>query len=241
MPVHGRYTRILLDEFDFSGVNNTAEVSISSDSVDVTPFQATAKEYVVMGADGSIVHNGYYVGSTSSDLETALQSRMSTSTSTAAVLLGTSAASYPAYIVPSTGTKEMKLNGSTGAVVTLNGSYHSGSGIRRGIVLYRGTLSSTGAQTFVDMGSAGSNGGYVHVFVQTITGTASSAAIKFQSATSSGGTYADEATVTFSAVGAHSGTMSGTVDRYMKINCSSLGGATSFLVVAVACVNGVTM
>lgn len=241
MPVHGRYTRILLDEFDFSGDNNTAEVTISSETIDVTTFQATAKQYVTLTAEGTITHQGYYTGSDAGYMEAELNDRMATSSSIAGVLFGTNAASYPAYILPNTGTKDMTINGSTGAVITLNGGYHSGSGIQRGIVLYSGTVSATGAQTYVDMLSAGSAGGYVYLFVQDITGSASNAAVKFQSATSSGGTYADEATVTFSAVGASSGVVTGTVDRYMKINASSLGGATDFTIVAVACVSGVTM
>lgn len=240
MAVHGRYTRILLDEFDFSGVNNTAEVAVSSESIDVTTFQATGKEFVTVGAEGMITHNGYYTGSGASDLETALQARMGTSTSVAAVLLGTNATSYPAYVLPNTGTKDMTINGSTGAVVTLNGGYHSGDGIKRGIVIFRGTISATGNQTSVDFASAGSNGGYVYVFVQTITGTATSASVKVQSS-SDNSTFADEATLTFSAVGVQSGTMTGTVNRYIRLNTASLGGATSFVVVAVACVSGVTM
>lgn len=241
MAVHGRYTRILLDEFDFSGVNNTAEVSVSSDSADVTTFQASAKEYVTLSAEGTITHQGYYTSAEDGYMEAELQRRMATTTSIAAALFGTSADSYPAYVLTDTGTKDMTLNGSTGSVITLNGGYHGGSGIKRGIVLYSGTVSATGASTYVDMGSAGSNGGYVYLFVQTITGTASSATVKFQSASSSGGSYADEATITFSAVGASAGAMTGTVERYMKINTTSLGGATSFDIVAVACVNGVTM
>lgn len=241
MAVHGRHTRILLDEFDFSGDNNTAEISIASESLDVTAFQDAAKEYLVVNAEGSISHNGYYAGSGASAMETALQARMATSTSTVAVLIGTDATSYPAFVLPTTGTKDMTINGSTGAVVTLNGSYHSGSGIKRGIVIHRATVSATGFTTAVDFGSAGSTGGVVYLFVQSITGTATNATIIFQSASTAGGAYSTESTVTFSAVGAFSGTMTGTVDRWMRLNVSSLGGATNFTIVAVACINGVSM
>lgn len=240
MAVHGRYTRILLDEFDFSGVNNTAEIAVASESIDATTFQATGKEFVTVGAEGAITHNGYYTGSLATDLETALQARMATSTSVAAVLLGTNATSYPAYVLPGTGTKDLTINGSTGAVVTLNGGYHSGSGIKRGIVVFRGTISATGNQTSVDLASAGSSGGFAYVFVQTITGTATNASVKIQSSADNT-TFADEVTLTFSAVGAQSGVMTGTVNRYVRLNTAGLGGATSFVLVAVACVSGVTM
>ena len=78
------------------------------------------------------------------------------------------------------------------------------------------------------------------MFVTTITGSATNAAIKVQSAATEGGSYADEGTFTFSAIGAYAVTLSGTVDRWVRINTTDLGGATSFVVNAIVCVNGVT-
>jgi hypothetical protein len=77
--------------------------------------------------------------------------------------------------------------------------------------------------------------------VQTITGTATNASIVLQSDDNTGfSTPGTECTFTFSAVGGYEQAISGTVDRYVRLNCSSMGGATSFVVVCVAAVSGVT-
>jgi hypothetical protein len=80
----------------------------------------------------------------------------------------------------------------------------------------------------------------VYVWVQSITGTATNASIKVQSATTEGGTYADEATVTFSAVGDASAAMTGAISQWLRVNVASMGGATSITLAVVACVDGVT-
>lgn len=48
----------------------------------------------------------------------------------------------------------------------------------------------------------GSAGGDIYAWALSITGTATNASVEVQSATTQGGTYADEGTVTFSARGA---------------------------------------
>jgi len=74
--------------------------------------------------------------------------------------------------------------------------------------------------------------------VQDIGGTATNAAIKVQSDSASNFSgVADEATFTFSAVGAYQATLSGTVGRYVRANVTSLGGAddlTFLMIVALA-------
>jgi hypothetical protein len=47
-------------------------------------------------------------------------------------------------------------------------------------------------------------------------------------------------TFTFSAVGGTALTWSGATGRYIRLNCTSLGGATSFVVTGAAGVTGVT-
>ena len=70
--------------------------------------------------------------------------------------------------------------------------------------------------------------------------TATSASIKLQSATTSGGSFSDEMTVTFSGVGAFLAANVGTTNKFLKYNCTSLGGATSFVVTIYSIVTGVT-
>lgn len=112
----------------------------------------------------------------------------------------------------------------------------------RGFIVFDGVISATGAKTAVDFGAAGSGGGKVFCFVRAVDGTATSAAIVVESATTAGGTYATEATLTVSATAPKTvtATMSGAISRYLRVNCTDLGGATSLTVTVIACVNDVT-
>lgn len=241
MAIKGTYTRILVDEFDFSGVSNSVDVAIDSEEFDVTAFQDEGNVFLTGVSGGTITQNGYFDGGAAGGYESEVYSRLgSTTGSIVAVLFGTQTTGCPAYVLPGTDAREMTIASPVNGIVTLNGTWGEGSGIRRGRRVFGGTISATGAQTAIDFGAAGSTGGVAYVFVQAITGSASNATIAIESATTSNGTYASEGTATFSAVGVQTVALSGTVNRYIRLNCTSLGGATSFVVVGVVCVNGVT-
>ena len=62
--------------------------------------------------------------------------------------------------------------------------------------------------------------------VSAIGGTATSATIDVESSIDNL-SFASEGTFTFSAVGGFTLALSGTVNRYLRINLTSMGGATS--------------
>lgn len=240
MATKGTYTSILIDEFDFSGDNNSVEVNVSSDQFDITAFQDTGNVFLTGVSQGTITQNGYFGGGAADGFEAEMYARLGSTTGvTVAVLLGTQTTGCPAYVLPGTSGNNMQIQSPVNGIITLNGGWNSGTGMKRGFRLYGGTVSATGAQTAIDFGAAGSAGGFAYVFVQAITGTATNATIDIESS-SDNTTFASEGTATFSAVGAQTVTMSGTVNRYIRINTTSLGGATNFTVVAVACVSGVS-
>jgi hypothetical protein len=78
------------------------------------------------------------------------------------------------------------------------------------------------------------------LFVTTITGSATNADIDVESSATQAGVYASEGTLTFSAVGAYAIDLTGTVNRWVRINTTDLGGATSFAVIVAVAVDGVT-
>ena len=240
MAIKGTYTRILVDQFDFSGVSNSVDVAINSEEFDVTAFQDEGNVFLTGVSGGTITQNGYFDGGAAGGYEAEVYSRLgSTTGSIVAVLFGTQTTGCPAYVLPGTDAREMTIASPVNGIVTLNGTWGEGSGIRRGRRVFDGTISATGAQTAIDFGAAGSTGGAAYVFVQAITGSASNATIVVQSS-SNNSTFENEGTATFSAVGVQTVALSGTVNRYIRLNCTSLGGATSFSVVGVVCVNGVT-
>jgi hypothetical protein len=58
--------------------------------------------------------------------------------------------------------------------------------------------------------------------------------------TSSGGTYTVLGTFTLTAVGAYEINFTGTVNRWLRLAITSMGGATALDMMACACVRGVT-
>jgi hypothetical protein len=245
MAVKAKYTRLLVNQWDFSDVSNALDVSFALDKQDVTTFQADGKQYLVMGAEGTITQKGYLTGVAANYFEKEIfESVKDAESLTVAALFGTDTAACPAYVAPGCNTDGFGIQAPAAGVITLNGQWGSGSGILRGLRVWSGTFSATGAQTtpgYIDLGGAGSAGGKAWLFVQTITGAATNATITLQSddATDFVGA-ATEGTFTFSAVGAYEITLSGAVDRYVRLNCTSKGGATSFVVVGIVAVDGVT-
>lgn len=241
MAIKGSDARVLIDEYDFSTDTSSYAVNIALGEAECTTLQADAQQYEPLFPTMVIEQNGYVTGVDDADeLEKQLYSRLGSSTSYPAVLLNTGTAACPAYVLDGTYGANMAIAAPAAGLLTINGAWGSGRGGYRGIRIASATISSTGDQTSVDLGSAGSNGGAAFLFVQAIDGTASNASFKVQSATTSGGSYTDEATFTVSAVGGYKAAMTGTVNRYVRLSCAGLGGATSITVVCICAVKGVT-
>lgn len=127
-------------------------------------------------------------------------------------------------------------------LIAIQGTWVNTETICAGIILANELLiNSTGAKTGVDFGALTSTGGKAFLIVSEITGTATNAQISLQSDDNdSYSSAATEGTFTFSAVGVYEFDLSGTVDRYIRPNVVTLGGATSFVVTILVGLNGVT-
>lgn len=240
MAVKGQHTRFLLNEFDFSGSTNQVDVSISLDKLEATPFQSAGKVYVASTPDTTMTVNGYFVTDTG-EIEDEIKAAFDAGTCDAAAVFDTSATKAQTFLLPGAKIVSYNVTAATGSVITISCELASGEGAKHGWRIFSGTISSTGAQTAIDFGSAGSAGGYAYLFVQAITGSATDATIDIESSDAQGGTYASEGTFTFSAVGMQTVAMSGTVNRWLRLNATDLGGATNYTVVGIAAVSGVTM
>lgn len=243
-----RYTRILVGAngaggaWDFSGVSNSLDVDVSVPRLDDTVFQAAASTSVAGDPSGSIKQAGYYDNSAADTFEQEIaESILNAELLYVAALLGTDTAACAAYVAPQTNTDNMGVSTPVANLITLKGSWGGGSGLKRGVRLYTGTLAATGAQTYIDLAIAGSTGGQAWLFVTAISGTATSATCTVQCDDNTGFTSPTTlGTFTFSATGCYAIALSNTVDRYVRLNCTSKGGATSFAVTAIVAVNGVT-
>lgn len=245
MASKAKYTRIFIDDLDVSAASTNVDIDTTVATEETTTFQAAGITKMTTDPSTKVTLKGYFVTANGAgDLEKELQARLATETPVyVGVLLAdsTSEAGAPVYVLASTSGDALKVSAPAKGLITVDGEFVDGTvGRKRGVLLWRGSITTTGTKTAIDIGAAGSVGGNVYVFVQSITGTATNAAIVVESATTQGGSYSTEATQQFSAVGAFAAAMTGTINRWLRINTSSMGGATAFTVAVVACVDGVT-
>ena len=237
------HTRILFDGYRISGETNKASIKMDSDKVDVTCFEDTAKSFVVNDPKTGIEIGGYIVHSLDPDTFEAIAHNALETQGTITVIRSESATMTGgvSYTIPNTNAITTSHDLQVGGVMTMNATFGGATALKRGRAIYAGAaISATGAKPAIDLGAAGTVGGFAYLHVHGITGTASSAAIDIESSATEGGTYASEGTFTFSAIGCYAVALTGTVNRWVRINTTSLGGATNFTVSAVACVLGVT-
>lgn len=244
MAVKAYQTKILLDQYDFSGQTNSVQIDCPVGVLEYQVLQNGHVQKLPSYPTPAIVHNGYYDGPAAGDMFDFFHDELGSANDiTVGVILGTSLAIPVAYVLPTSFGQQLRIDVPVANLLTLSGNWPAGND-----KLYRGyqaglgeAVDSTGALTHIDFGAAGSAGGKAWLFVQDITGTATDAAIKVQSDSDSGfGTVADEGTFTFSAVGAYEVSLSGTVNRYVRANVTDLGGADDITFLMVVALSGIT-
>lgn len=243
MAGNARNTRVLVGGFSLSSQTNSITLNTQAQREEVTTFEATGKQYVVFSPESTVDIAGYTAFSATDEgtWEKLATDAFGTADTVSRIFSESSTfTGQPADVLPGAMTNNLDLDFPTAGVMALKATFGSTTGLRHGLCVYSGTVSATGGTTAIDFGAAGSAGGYAYLHVTGITGTATDATIDVESATTAGGTYASEGTFTFSAIGDYSLTMSGTVNRYIRINPTDLGGATALVVHVIACVDGVT-
>ncbi len=223
---------IWVDEFDFSSATSQVDLTFEITEGERTNLDSTAKEYIPILPKASVTQNGYMQGVMPDGFQAELEDRFGTGSAILTILTQRSDADCVAYVLPEVTDYSMVFAAPVANIITLNGQWGTSAAAVRGRRVYDGTLSATGEQTAVDFGAGVTTGGKAYLHVKTITGSAAGADIKVQSSADNN-TWADEGTFTFSAVGGYSLALSGTVGRYIRLNCTDLGGATSFRVMAV--------
>lgn len=238
MPVAAKHTKILVDEFDFSGSSNAAGMSSTVAALDTTSFGVDAMTQIAGLPGGMLTQSGYYTGPDAGDIEAELVARQAADNDAyVAVLFGTNTAACPAYVTDTSFGSNFKIDAPADGVIALTAEWQSGAGLRRGIRLHEGELTSTGPVTSVDMGAAGTAGGTLFLFVQAVDGTGVTIDIEDSS---DDVTFAQAGQATVNAVGVVVLDVAGSLDRYADINLTDLGTATAITFTAIWTVAGVT-
>lgn len=244
MPHKACNARLIIDGYDVSSQSSGMTINLDVPAFEYDVFQTCTTQVEPGTPASTLEHNGYFYGVTAGNLEYELQSRLGSATPMfVAGIPDDTLPVVPAYVIDSTFAASMKIDTPVKELIAIAGKWPTGlEPTARGYMVYDGTISATGAKTQVDFGAGGIAGGRAFLFVRAIVGTATSADIAVQSATTGGGSYATEGTFTFNtaAADAFAVDLTGTVDRYIRINCTDLGGATSFDVTVIVCVNDVT-
>lgn len=237
------HTRILIDGYRISSETNKATVKLESDKTDVTCFEDTAQSFIVNDPKPGIDLGGYITHSTDPDTFDAI-AHNALATQVVVSVVKSSTATITggvAYTIPNANSISLSHDLQVAGVMTMQASWGGVSAMTRGIAVYAGAaLDATGATDAIDLGAQGTTGGVAYIHITGITGTAVDATIDVESSATEGGTYASEGTATFSDVGCQTVALTGTVNRWVRINVTDLGGADDVTVTAIVCVYGVT-
>jgi len=246
--VHGKGTKVYLDEFDLTTYFNSADVTLTTETAEVTAFAASSKAYILGLADGTLSLSGMWSADTDgSDEElNAILGSTSAANITVAEAAGTIgnratiarcdevnyAISNPVADV-STITADFQGTANDGSLGSMT------YGITGGVQLSTATsidYNALGALTGVDGAASSTAGGaaLLHVFVNSIGGGTTAIKVQHDSAADFSST-AD--LISFTAVGAATKTSemvvcSGTVNRYVRATATSAGssGSITFMV-----------
>lgn len=241
MPVKAYNTRLLVDEFDFSADTAGLSLSLAAEAIEAPALQSSAAQYIGGNAKGTIEQNGYWNGGAAGLIDDEIYARLGSETPCiVTVAFDTTAVGNPAYVQQSTWASQMNIEAPVDGLLSVANKFEDM--ISRGYVVAHGTISATGGQTVIDFGAAGADGAWAVLHVTAISGTATNATFTVQHATTVG--FGSPATLitlaNVSDVGAQVATATGSVNRYIRLNCTSLGGATSLSVTAIVGVTGVT-
>lgn len=241
MGVKAYNGRLLVDEFDFSLDTFSATLENTAEALESSNWQSTAMQYQPDAADGSLSMTGYYTGNDAGDIYQEMYSRLGTEAAAyAAWLLNTAALGNPAYVLDTAWGSNITIDTPVNDLLKFSATFDGI--ISGGVTLLDGLVDATGNGTVVTLPGPGTTGGTAFLFVRSITGTAVDAIVTIECDTIAGMTTpTDKGSITFSDIGVHTLTISGTVETYVRVVIDDLGGADDFTAALVLCVNDVTM
>ena len=246
--IHGKGTKVYLDEFDLTPFFNSADVTLTNETAEVTSFADSSKAYILGLADGTLSLSGMWSKDTDgSDEElNAILGSASAANITVAEKAGTIG---NRATIARCDEVNYSISNPVGDVSTVTadfqGTANSGAlgsmtyGITGGFQLTAGSsidYNALGALTGVDGTASSTAGGaaLLHVPTNSVAGGVTTIKVQHDSA-SDFSSAAD--LISFTAVGASTKTSemvvcSGTVNRYVRATASTAGssGSITFMV-----------
>ena len=246
--VHGKGTKVYLDEFEMTSYFNSADVTITNETAEVTSFADSSKAYILGLADGTLSCSGMWTADTDGSDEELHAILGSTSAANITVAEAAGTIGNRATIARCDETN-YSISNPVGDVSTVTadfqGTANDGSlgsmtyGITSGFQLTTGSsidYNALGALTGVDGTASSTAGGAALLHVPTNSVGGGTTTIKIQHDSASDFSSAADL-ISFTAVGAATKTAemvvcSGTVNRYVRVTATSAGssGSITFMV-----------
>jgi len=238
--VHGKGTKVYLDEFDLTSYFNSADVTLTNETGEVTAFGDTSKAYLLGLADGTLTLSGMWSADTDGSDEELQALLGSTTTPLITVArnvgtVGNSATLAKAHEinysisnpVADISTITADFQGSTDAVSNLTYGITVGSQLLTGAS--SNVLDFPMSLAGVDNSASSANGGVGVLHAPTNTIAGGTTTFKIQHDTVSNFASAADL-ITFTAIAASTATsqlvaVSGTVNRYVRATATTAGSS----------------
>ncbi len=237
--IAGNRARILCGGVNLSCVTSTLNIEQTTGEYDATTLCSEVVEYRPGMSQGGISIDGYFHGVEAAE-EKELFLALGAPTKIVAGILNYTALPCSAYVIENASNLGMTWNAPTDGLITMNGSFKGREGMKRGRALfYNVTRSATGQLTAVqNTGVTTLSTGRIFAFLTGWTGARTSA-IAFDVQSSANGTsgWTNEASFSFTALGASAAALTTPAGAYFNVNVGSLGGATSITLTIIVVVD----
>lgn len=224
---HGKGASVLVDEYDLSAFLNTFDGAATADTAEVTTFGSSSKAYVAGTKDATISLGGFFDG-TANAVDEVLQAALGGSALITLAPAGVATIGNRVSLADCI-TTSYGVGATVGDAVTVSAEAQVTGGLLPGVLLASLVArTATGQTAAVDNGASTAAGAKAFLHVTAFTGT--NVTIKVQESPDNS-TWAD--LITFStATGAtsESGTASGTIDRYLRVDISGTFTSVTFAV-----------
>lgn len=238
----GTQTRILVNRWDFSSGFFQAETERQVAEKENTSFGVLATTYEPGLESNHFNLRGYYTGAQASSAYKEFSTRVGIEglNMRLGILIDDSDPNCVALVGPNAWGQMLKVNLAAPELITFEITTSQALNVIRGLRLYEGTITATGTNATLDLGSSGSNGGYVFAFIRTVVPNNSPISLSVASSTTEGGTYTNHAVLTYQDPKFMNVPITGSINRWVRLTTDSLGGATSTRVCVIVAVKDVT-
>jgi hypothetical protein len=239
--VHGKKTKVYVDEFNITGDSNSVEFAGAVDTADVSCMGTDAKAYLAGLGDGTLNVGGFFSSGTGGMDDVISDYRTGSETAILTYCPEGVADSAIVYTTEGAICTGMNTKSSLTGAVTLDSTWQTSGGRERMLVVYEGTITATTTGSAVDFGSVGTAlAGAAVIHFTALAGSGTLNVHLHQSSDNDGDTYDDLTDGDFTeltAIGSERITWDGACEEYVKA-VMTVVGFTSCTVLVVAKIGG---